>query len=148
MLKEVHVVYEPAEVLPVSQSSLAMSLLIMARFLREQALDEAAFWQFYGEHFVGAWARLKGEPATAVAHRLGQTLVAAGGVLESFFGDDTHAEVSVSNVMPHPFRIMTQTTQNDIKLILKLFIPILESLDFQYEWQIQNERVTITIWRG
>jgi len=132
------------EVLEMAQGNATAFVLTAIAHLKELGLDPDEYVAFFGRKAAPRWEGLRGRPVSEVARAAALNPVSVGATLLSLSGDDTHAEVLLSEWPDREFLGELQLTQSDGDRVLDAFKPIMEYLGIRYSWQREGEAVRLS----
>jgi hypothetical protein len=108
--------------------------------------EEAA--AFTGRIFAPGWVRLAGQGAGAVLRAIALQLVASGGEIDQFAGNEDSAEVRVSGVPVQEEADFFGVTCSEADRFCDVFVPIAESLGFTFTWRRDGYALVLAIERA
>src|SRR6266568_305796 len=115
-----------------AQGNQTAFVLATIAYLKEQGRTPQEWATFIGNRFAPSWDEVKGQGAKAAMEAVVLNFVSAGGTVQSFGGDETHAEAVVANWPPAEMMQPLGLTLEDIDPFHEIFTPIAAYLNLRY----------------
>lgn len=142
------IVADPAveELLAHGEESLTGAILATVAYFKEKKLPFDDFISFAGSSLAPSWDEAKGKGAREIARLISLNVVAGGGELDAFDGNDDRAELQA--VWPHTEDLeFLGLTREDLDPFFDLYTPIAQRLGYKYAYRRDGDRVTLTFSR-
>ncbi len=137
--------FSPEEIAQAAQNNVNLFCFAVVAYAKAHDLSPAESWAFIGRGFAPGWEQ--GLSITEIARRAARNMVSAGCTLQALAGDEFQAEAIMAAWPSARAFDRFGLTPAEADSVFDIFKPIAATLGCHYQWQRQNDTITMTFTR-
>jgi hypothetical protein len=146
MSEEVGKMFTKEELASQSKLNAYAFVVVSIAYVKKNNLSLEDYVKFIGNTFAPGWIENKNKPVKDVARLLALNFVSAGGLLETFSGDENKADFTIGGLPNKEWLFFDlDISQSEYDTIFNVSIPIMQSLDITFTWERQGESIKMTL---
>ncbi len=135
--------FTPEEISQQARGNVGSFYLAAILYVKANDLPLEDFWKFMGEKFAPSWELINSP--YEMMRSMALNMVSCGSRLESISTTESSSSAVVSG-WPIPEIIhYFDVTPEEADSLFDIFIPIARFLNFNYQWQREDDTVTMTV---
>jgi hypothetical protein len=139
----------PADEICQYSKQLATGLILgTIALLRDRQQSPVEWFSSIRQQFAANWEPLRGAVAFAMLRAIAINSTAIGAMVETLAGDTSAAELVITDWPPALFLDILGLTLEDVDSFWDALRPMMQHLNYSYEWQRDDVRVRLRVRQG